>query len=243
VRAVAGLALVLGVSATVALGARHYVLSTPRFAVREIVVTGNQRRTADDVASTAGIAKGQNVFGLDLERARGLLLADPWVREASLSRRLPGTVTIQVTERDAAAIVALGDSYLATREGETFKRLEPGDPTDLPVVTGLTADAIAEDREAAVLTIRHALDLAAEYEHAPMATRSPLEEVHVEGGGRFSLVVGKSAVALRLGPPPFHRKLDEAARVVAELDRRGAKADTILLDNEAHPERVVVRVR
>ena len=46
-----------------------------------------------------------------------------------------------------------------------------------------------------------------------------------------------------LGGPPFRRKLEQAARVVAELDRRGAKAETIMLDNDARPERVVVRMR
>jgi cell division protein FtsQ len=238
-----GAALVLGLAAGGALGARRYVTTTPRFAVKDVTVAGNQRRTADDVASEAGIERGQNVFTLDLERARARLLADPWIKDATLARRLPGTVTVQVTERDAAALVALGDTYLATRDGDIFKRLEPGDPTDLPVITGLTADGVAADRDGAVQSIRRALDLAAEYEHAPLASRSPLQEVHVEEAARFTLVVGKSAVSLRLGAAPFRRKLDEAGRVVAELDRRGAKADAILLDNEAHPERVVVRVR
>ena len=73
--------------------------------------------------------------------------------------------------------------------------------------------------------------------------KSPLEEVHVEPDGTFTLVVGRSAVELVLGVPPFRRKLDQAARVVAELDRRGAKADAIMLDNDARPERVVVRMR
>ena len=31
--------------------------------------------------------------------------------------------------------------------------------------------------------------------------------------------------------------------IVAELDRRGAKPDSIMLDNEARPDRVVVRMR
>jgi cell division protein FtsQ len=242
-RAALGVALVVGVSVVAALGARHYVTTTPRFAVKDIVVTGNARRSADDVASEAGIAKGANVFSLDLDRSRARLLSDPWMREASLSRRLPGTVIIQVTERDAAAIVALGDSYLASRDGEIFKRLEPGDPTDLPAVTGLTPDAVAQDREAAVRSIKRALDLAADYDRSPLAQRAPLEEVHLAEGGGLTLFVGKSAVALELGAAPFHRKLEEAARVMSELDRRGAKADAIMLDNEARPERVVVRVR
>jgi cell division protein FtsQ len=239
-RTVLGIGLVIGVSATAALGARRYVTSTPRFAVTEIEVSGNTRRTVDEIAAEAGLAKGQNVFSLDLERARARLLADPWVREASIARRLPGKVSVQVVEREAAAIVALGDSYLASRDGEIFKRLETGDPTDLPAVTGLSADLVAEDRDAAVRSIRRAIDLAAEYERSPLAARAPLQEVHIEA---LTLFVGKSAIALELGVAPFHRKLEEAARVLGELERRGAKADAIMLDSEAHPERVIARVR
>jgi cell division protein FtsQ len=242
-RATLGIALVVGVSVTAALGARRYVTTTPRFAVKDIDVSGNARRTADEIATEAGIAKGQNIFSLDLDRARARLLADPWIRDAAISRRLPGAVTVQVTERDAAAIVALGDSYLAARDGEIFKRLEPGDPTDLPAVTGLTPDGVADDRDAAVRSIRRALDLAAEYERTPLAAHAPLEEVHIADGEALTLFVGKSAIALELGTAPFHHKLEEAARVMAELDRRGAKADAIMLDSEAHPERVVARVR
>ncbi|MGO8997353.1 MAG: cell division protein FtsQ/DivIB [Polyangiaceae bacterium] len=242
-RAGLGIALVVGVSGTAALGARRYVTSTPRFAVKEIDVSGNVRRTSDDIAAEAGIAKGENVFSLDLDRARARLLADPWIRDASIARRLPGTVTVQVTERDAAAIVALGDSYLASRDGDVFKRLEPGDPTDLPAVTGLTPDAVAEDREGAIRSIRRALDLAAEYDRSPLAAKAPLEEVHIADGEALTLFVGKSAIALELGVAPFHHKLEEAAKVLAELERRGAKADAIMLDSEAHPERVVARVR
>jgi cell division protein FtsQ len=92
-------------------------------------------------------------------------------------------------------------------------------------------------------TIRRAIDLAAEYEHGALARRAPLEEVHVDSDGTFAVVVGRNALQLVLGGPPFRRKLDQAARVVAELDKRGAKADSIMLDNDSRPERVVVRMR
>jgi cell division protein FtsQ len=242
-RAVAGAALVVAVSISVAWAARHYVMTTPRFAVREIAVTGQSRRSVDDIATEAGIARGANVFTVDLDGARAKLLADPWISEAFLARRLPGTIFVQVTEREAAAIVALGDSYLATREGEIFKRLEPGDPADSPIITGLTPDAVAEDREGVARSIRRALDLAADYESSPLGTRAPLQEIHYSSDGAITIIVGKSALALNLGDPPFRKKLEQAARVLTELDRRGAKPDAIMLDNEARPERVVVRVR
>jgi cell division protein FtsQ len=195
------------------------------------------------LSSESGIAVGANVFSLDLDAARAKLLADPWIAEAALARRLPGTILVQVTERKPAALVAMGDVFLATPDGEPFKRVEPGDPVDLPLVTGLRPENMTDDREGTLRTIRRAIDLAAEYDRGPLARRAPLEEVHVEADGAFTIVVGRSATQLVLGTPPFRRKLDEAARVVAELEKRGAKAEAIMLDNDTRPEWVVVRMR
>jgi len=242
-RTALGFALVIGVSWAVAAAARSYVMTSPRFAVTEIVIRGAKLRSEDFVAREAGLEKGKNVFLLDLDQAHAELARDPWLRDVALARRLPGTILVQVTEREAAAIVALGESYLASREGEVFKRLEPGDPSDLPVITGLGADAVADDREGVARSIRRALDLAGDYEHGPLGSKAPIQEIHLASDGTTTLIVGKAGLALALGDPPFRKKLDEAARVIGELERRGAKADAILLDNEARPERVVVRMR
>lgn len=251
-RGVIGFVMVLGIGGTVAWGARKYVKTSPRFAVNEVITTGAKRRAPDELATIAGIAKGQNIFTTDLDRARARLVADPWVSEASLARQLPGTIFLHVVEREAGGIVATndgtaraagGETYLVTREGAIIKRLETGDPTDLPIVTGVVLQQLLDDREGAARTVRRALDLAADYDHSPLSQRSALEEVHVEANGEMTLVVGKSAIMVHMGAPPYRRKLEQAVRVVAELDRRGAKADSIMLDNEARPDRVVVRMR
>jgi cell division protein FtsQ len=243
-RIIVGVIVVVAIGGSAAWGARRYTRTSARFAVSEIVTTGGKRRTPEELATLAGIAKGQNVFTIDLDRSRTRLVADPWISEATLSRQLPGTIFIRVTEREAAGIVAMPQgTYLVTREGSIIKRLEPGDPTELHVITGISLQNILDDREGAARTIRRALDLATEYERSPLATRSQLEEVHVETNGDMSLVIGKSGVVLRMCASPDRRKLDQAVRVVAELDRRGAKPDAIMLDNDARPDRVVVRVR
>ena len=242
-RAVAGVVLVMGVSSTVAWAAQNYVKSSARFAVKDVVVSGGHHRSSEELIQEAGVDKGANIFTLDLDRAKAKLLADPWISEASLARRLPGTIFMHVTEREAGAIVALGESYLASREGEIFKRLEVGDPVELPIITGISEAAVTEDREGAKETVRRALDLASDYEHSQLGQRAPLQEIHVAPDLTFTIVVGKSALSLALGEPPFRRKIEQAARVLAELERRGAKAEAIMLDNEARPERVVVRTR
>jgi cell division protein FtsQ len=242
-KTIVGVALIAATSVGVAWAGRRHVLTSARFAITTIAVEGNERRPSDAVVAESGLAVGGNVFAADLDAARARLLADPWITEAALVRRLPGTVSIQVAERKAAALVALGDVYLASAEGEPFKKLEPGDPFDLPIVTGLRPEDLARDPSGTTRTVRVAIDLAAEYDRGALARRAPLDEVHVGADGGFVLFVGKSATELVIGGPPFRRKLDQATRVFAELDKRGAKADAMMLDNDTRPERVVVRMR
>ena len=242
-RTAAGILVAVGSAIGVAFVLHDHVMKSPRFAIAAIDVEGAERRTRDVLVAESGLAVGTNVFAADLDAARAKLLADPWIESASLQRRLPGTIVVRITERKPAAIVALGDTVFATAEGEPFAKLQPEDPLDLPLVTGVSPDDVAADREGAVRTIRRAIDLAAEYDRSDVARRAPLEEVHVAPDGAFTLVVGHGGLELVLGGPPFRRKLDQAARVFAELDRRGARGDVIMLDNDARPERVVVRMR
>ena len=242
-RTVFGATLVMGASVGLAWSVRHYMTHSPRFSVTDVRVTGCSRRSVEAVIAQSGLSVGANVFSIDLDDARAKLASDPWIEDASLVRSLPATIVIHVRERAAAAIVALGDLMLASPDGEPFKRLESGDPVDLPLVTGLRPEDLSEDHGGTARTVRRAIGLAAEYANSPLAVRAPLEEVHVSPDGAFSIVVGKGALPIALGSPPFRRKLDEAARVMTELDKRGAHAGALLLDNDVHPERVVVRMK
>jgi cell division protein FtsQ len=242
-RVIAGVGLVASTSLGLAWALHNHVMKSARFGVTAIEVTGNDRRSAEAIVAESGLTTGTNIFAADLDGARARILADAWVMEASLVRRLPGTILVRIGEHKAAALVVLGETFLASADGEPFKKMDPEDPIDLPLVTGLGPDSLAEDHDGTVRTIARAIDLAAEFGRAELARRAPLQEVHVAPDGTFTLVVGHAAMELVLGGPPFRRKLDQAARVVAELDRRGAKADVVMLDNDARPDRVVVRMR
>ncbi len=239
--------VVVAASVGTAVLARNYIVTSPRFALTSVEVSGNARRTPDEIAERAGLEKGANVFLLDTEAAREKLLADPFIRDATVVRRLPGTARVQVAERTPAALVALGDLYLSTEAGELFKVYEQGDPFDLPVITGLAPDDVATDREGAARSIRRALDVVAEYEHTPLASKAKVEEVHLDSANgerdAVTLIVGKQAIALALGQPPYRKKFEEAARALAEVDKRGGKVEAVLLDNEVRADRVVVRLK
>jgi cell division protein FtsQ len=241
---VGGVAVVLAASISVAWGARRYLTTSPRFAVRTVLVEGERRRSAAHVAEMGGVAVGSNIFALDLALAGAMITQDPWIEKATVTRKLPSTVSIQVTEREAAATIAIGgELYLATREGDLFKKIGADDPSDLPLVTGVLPAQVATDRPGVVILIKRVLDVAEEADRVGITKRYPIEELHLDKDGSLTVFIGREAIALAMGQPPYRDKVEEASRILTEVARRKANASVIFLDNEAHPERVVVRMR
>jgi cell division protein FtsQ len=232
-------ALALGVI----VAARQWLVTTPYFALREVRIEGAAHRAREHYQAVAALEKGRNVLAIDLGEVRRRLLAEAWVEEAVVVRRLPGRIDVTVREREPLAVVALDEPYLVTAAGNVFKAVEADELVDRPVVTGLTTEALSDASGRGRELLRRALDLAAEYERGKLAEAMPLEEVHVESSGEMVLRVGAQGVALELGQGPYRHKLDMAAKVLAEVDRRGGRASALLLDGAPSSDRVVVRAR
>ncbi len=239
-----GIIVVISASVLVAWGLRRYLHSSPRFAVRTVHVDGNVRRTAHQIIQRAGIEVGKNVFAVDEGEAAALLKADPWIEKATVTVDLPNDVSIQVVEREARALATIeGKLYLVDARGELFKRFVAGDPYDLPVVTGIDPDVVARDRETVAMTVRRALELMSDLDQAKISARYPVQELHLEPDGSLTVILGSDGISLVFGTPPYRAKVAKAGRILEELRYSKVKSAVLFLDNEAHPERVVVRMK
>lgn len=238
------LVIAVGVGA-VALGrlVERHVRTSPAFAVREIEVDGHVRLTREEILDAAGIELGRNVFEVAQEDAERRLAAHPWIAEAHVRRRLPGTYRIEVRERRAVALLVLGDVFLVAEDGAVFKRAEEGDPIDLPVITGVDRERFTRDRGFRTSVLLEAVALLSDYRGAGLFRREPIGELHVEPDDGLSLYVGEDATYVRLGHAPFRGKLRRLRTVLDELAQRSARAAYVYLDNERRPDRVTVRVR
>lgn len=244
VKILVGVLLVISTASVLAWGAHRYALTTPRFAIDEIVVEGTRRLTREQVLSLSGVQSGDNIFQVDLEEVEVALLENPWVLSARVLRRLPGSLRIELTERVPQALLVLGGhTFLVSEDAEPFKRLEPGDPHDFPSITGLDLDAWARNRPAEQARLVEALGLLNAYERVPLSQAYPAEELHLDSLGFAILTVGSEGIALHLGASPWREKLARAVQVIQKTQAAGGRPGVIFLDNEAHPERVVVRVK
>jgi len=239
-----GVAMVVAASGAVAWGAHRYALTSPRFAVRKIEINGVKRKTDDQIERLGSVKLGDNVFAVDTNQVERKLLTDPWIKQVKVSRVLPSTLRIELEEREVGALASIGEHlYLITKSGEPFKEVEEGDPYDLPVVTGISTEEIARDRERAVERFALALEILRHWERIPMSRVLPAQEIHLGPGGDAVLTIGKKGITVHLGFGPWRKKMLMAERVIQKLEKSGKTPGIVFADNQAHPERVVVRMR
>jgi cell division protein FtsQ len=241
---ISGVLFVAAVSAALALGLHHYARTTPRFAITDLSVEGTRRLSREDVLGAVGARLGDNIFTFDTALARAKLDQSPWVRSAQVRRKLPGAIEIAITEHHPAALLVVSKrSFLVSEEGLTIKEVSPGDPHDLPLITGIATTELARDRRAELGRVKAVLELLEHYAELPMARNYPAEEVHLDEAGAAVLVVGASGLSLSLGAPPWTASLHRATRIIARTAEEGGTPGVVFLDSAAHPERVVVRLR
>ena len=239
-----GLLLVVGTSVSVATSVRHYALTSPRFSIQEVNLLGSKRVALEVAREQAGIVPGSNIFALDTALAERRLLENPWVSQARVTRDLPRSLRVEIKEREPAALAVFSERlYLVTADGEPFKELSPGDPADFPLITGVSVEGLSRDRAREIDRVKEGLEVLEQYGRLTLSKTQPAQEVHLADSGDVVLTAGKEGITFELGKDGYRRKLLMGEQVVGEMRRKGRSPGIVFLDNQAHPERVVVRMK
>jgi len=122
----------------------------PLLKIDHIVVKGNHRLATEEVLSTLGGLRGENIVLSDLDAWRDRLVATPWVRDATFRRSLPSTVEVVVAEREPIGIGRQkGQLFLVDERGAVIDTYGPQyADLDLPIIDGLTIGAAAGGADA-----------------------------------------------------------------------------------------------
>lgn len=98
---------------------------SPIFQIKRIVVMPTQRVSDQTVSDLAAIPAGSTLFGFDEAGVEKRLLANPWIESVRLTRNVPDTLTVEVQERDVAAVVMLSNGQAAWRLSSDGVWIEP----------------------------------------------------------------------------------------------------------------------
>lgn len=98
-------------SLVVVIGGLVWVVFSPWLSVKQVVADGIDTSTANSVLAESRVRAGTPMVLIDTARVESLLLADPWVAEATVRLVWPDTVTVDVIERTPAAWVRTGSGW------------------------------------------------------------------------------------------------------------------------------------
>ncbi|MBK9034735.1 MAG: FtsQ-type POTRA domain-containing protein [Myxococcales bacterium] len=239
--AVAALALIGGVAEAGRYGYR-WLTTSPRFAVAAVEVNGEATLTEDAVRARLPFGVGDNIFRVDTGDAEAALAAEPWIARATVRRRLPRTIVIDVVERRPAAVVAADGLYLADADGQPFKRadLRAGEARDLPVISGIPRELFAAAPGQAAARVRDGLAVLTAWSEAD---RPRAGEVKLGASGA-TIYTYDDAIAVRIGavsPTALTAHLARFDAVWAALspdERRTLR--TMRVDNDTRTDLVTV---
>lgn len=212
--------------------------------VKKIEVAGCVRALEPDVLAYAGVKLGDAMMALDLDDIAMSLRRHPWVAQATVKRRMPDKVTIEIVEHEPAMIAGLSNGgkqlepYIANVHGELVKRLSSDDQIELPMISGFTREQANREPEKLHLRVREARTLIdfVQREAGPLGR---IDEVRFDEALGWTLV-NHNGMTVHLGWDT-EPAAALAVSTLARLTALGATPKTIWAD--APPQRTFIQAK
>ncbi|MBQ6824552.1 MAG: FtsQ-type POTRA domain-containing protein [Clostridia bacterium] len=106
------------------------------FNAEQIRVEGNSKYTIEELLETGGLKIGQNLFRLDKFEVIEKMETLPYVKEVTIKRKLPNTLTVKVVENEPVVwLPATGGVALLNEEYRVLELLSvalPEEPAEVP---------------------------------------------------------------------------------------------------------------
>lgn len=118
--------------------AGYFFSRSPFFTVRSIEIIGNTNADYESLCRISGYELGKSIFNVSKGAAADYLHISPWVDSAKVRLKLPGTVIIEIKEREPVALISV-DSAVITIDitGRVLSRSVKVENPSLPFITGI----------------------------------------------------------------------------------------------------------
>jgi len=151
---------------------RSLLSENDRFRIQTIEITPGRIKTETmirEYLAYVDITAGTNLFAFNLRKLVALYLErNPLVRQMHVRRRLPGTLEVEILERDPLARLGQRGNLVADREGYVFRL--SSDLHRLPVIIGDKDAELAPGRDVQGMS-RVAIDVLAACDNPLMGMR------------------------------------------------------------------------
>ena len=195
--------------------------------VTDVRVEGARYLDATRIATIAGLKEGEDLFAVDLVRARQALLLDSRVAHAEVARRLPRGIRVRVVEREPVLLVQHGVPWEIDAEGVLLAPLQGGVVADVPLLVGPRFDGVRAGSQVRGIDVDRGLVWVRALSQRELQLAGRISEIDVSDDRVTSLMLLNGTRVLAPSWPPSTRRLSALRVVLADLDRRHMTADEV----------------
>ena len=224
----------------------EFIYENKAFAIQGIEIQTDGAIAPEQLRRWAGLKLNQNLLALDIAKVKRDLEMIPRIQSASVDRLLPGTLIIQVVEREPLAQVNVPRprsqgagidllTYHLDPDGYAMMPLEPHQrsvlPSEnepqLPAISGLDPNQVQPGRRIQNPQLRAALRLLKVFDHSPMAGLVEIKKIDVASPETLVLFTTQgSEISFGLNEPDqqirrwreVHEACQKQGKAIASLD-------------------------
>jgi cell division protein FtsQ len=189
--------------------------------IANVRVAGLRYLDAEQVRRRSGLAPGQDLLAVDLDRARQLVLMEPRVRSARVRRAGLRDVEIRIEERTPALLVEHGEPWEIDASGVLLEPLEQGVVADVPLLTGPDLARVSPGSQVQTVDVRRGLAWTAILSDNALRLAGQVSEVDVSDAGLTRLVLMNGVRVLAPVWPNGTRQLSGLRATLADLAAKG----------------------
>ena len=210
--------LVIGAGLGVWEGYRRFVRLT-YFRVAEIRVEGNLQVASEDVVASLGLTPEASLLELNLKTLSSRVTQNPWIKEASVSRRLPLSLTIHVVERVPEAVFIADRRYLLSADGVILAELEGDDLPTLPILRAAAPRQVKIGERILSSEMAQGLSVWRQFQLANAVQGEKAHEIAMGDDGNYVVNLGQQMPAIRLRAQDMQEQLRRLGAALAASGR------------------------
>lgn len=209
-------------------------LNSPPFRLEEVVVVGNGHLQQEEIRLIAGLSPGMNLWKIIPSLVERRLLANPWIEEARVTRKLPAAVRITIRERRPVAVMPYYSSFLLlSGEGLVLEVVAGIDGLHVPVLSGVPAGQVKVGQVVPWEEVAWVLRALGQLDRARLSHFAEVGLNRPEGVVLYS----RQAIPLILGAPgaELEEKIRTAVPILVDIRTRGMEVEYIDLRYRDNP--------
>jgi hypothetical protein len=174
------------------------VLRLSYFRVAEVEVEGNLQVASRDISASLALSPEASILEVDLPALTRRVLQNPWIKEASIRRRLPLSLTVQVVERMPEAVFIADRRYLLSADGVILAGLEVDELPTLPTLRAAGQRRVVIGERILSSEMVQGLSVWRQFQMANALKGERAHEIAMAGDGSYVVNLGERMPTIRL---------------------------------------------